>query len=234
MKKEISQNLKVLKANSYPGRGIVVGKDQSGNWMIIYWLMGRSQNSRNRVLLLDKDVVKTKALDDKKVEHQDLVIYSALKEFKHFQVISNGSQTDTIIDGLNQGLSFEESLSGVNYEPDEPNFTPRISALIDILKNEVVLSIIQKDQFSTDTIRRFYRFDNIPPGIGLCIHTYLEDENPLPSFNKNPFEVSLEGSGEEIAQFYWEILSKKNRVSLVVKKIAPAGRVEYIFKNIHA
>lgn len=231
MKKDIKHSLDQLKNNSYPGRGIVIGKDKQGNWILVYWLMGRSQNSRNRVLVLDGDVVKTEALDSKAVKDASLIIYPAIRQFKNFQIVSNGSQTEQIVEGLNQGQSFEETLESTDYEPDQPNFTPRISALIDTLSDELVLSIIKKDQFSTDSLRQFYRFDKIPQGEGLCIHTYLEDENPLPSFDKDPIEVSLEGSAGDIANFYWNLLNKKNRVALVVKKISPGGKVEYVFKN---
>lgn len=212
-------NLAALRANPYPGRGLVVGTEAAGTHVIqVYWLMGRSPSSRNRRLASDGATISIEAVDPTQ-PIDPLTRYAPMRERLFDFVVSNGDQTDTIIDG-NAPDSFERALRNREYEPDAPNYTPRISAMSTVFKDHVTnrLGIISRSPLGTCE-RSLYYYDDLLPGYGHCLHTYAGDGNPLPSFAEKPFLVPLEGDRLEIAQRYWDALDATNRVSVVVKSI---------------
>jgi len=209
-------NIELLKNNRYPGRLIVMGWDETREKFVqVYAIMGRSENSRNRIFVMENGVLKTKAFDESKVQDPSLIIYEAMVQSGSFHVVSNGVQTKDIAQKLNSQMDFFDTLTNWNYEPDEPNWTPRISGYFDTKTKRAALSIIKKSGDATE--RLVFEIENEPR----CIHTYKEDGNPLPSFEDEPYMVPLEGSAKEIAQFYWDILNEENKVALAVKVIDP-------------
>ncbi len=227
MKKESLEEL--LKSNSYPGRGIVAGVAEDGEHAIVaYWTMGRSAGSRNRVFVKESaedgtEVVRTKPADEKLVAGDpSLIIYAAVRQFEKKHIVTNGDQTDTIFEGLKEGKSFEKSLQTRKYEHDAPNYTPRISALLDFEsgKLDLSLSILKSDAGNPEsTVRETFCYENAQKGIGRFIHTYEKDGSPLPSFSGEPVAVSLCGSAEKIANEIWVSLNEENKVSLFVREI---------------
>jgi Archaeal IMP cyclohydrolase len=216
-------NMDRLAKNQYPGRGIVTGLSPDGqNYIQIYWIMGRSQNSRNRVFINDNGFIRTKAYDESKVGDPSLIIYYPVKFFNNVHIVSNGDQTDTIYQAVQSGGTFEEALNTREFEPDAPNYTPRISGIIDfnnpahIYRLSILKSAAQNPQYS---IRNYFNYTQGIPGIGHCIHTYCGDGNPLPSFEGEPYPVVLWNQIEQTAQYYWDILNQENRVSLLAKYI---------------
>jgi IMP cyclohydrolase len=200
-----------LKQNPYPGRGIILGGAASG-LVAAYFLTGRSENSRNRIFIYKDGVLKTVPIDESKVSNPELIIYNALKTYKNKTIITNGSQTDAIFDYLSRGKTFEEALAAQTYEPDAPNFTPRISGIAD--ENGYALSVIKKD--SAGVNRNFFYYQNIP-GAGRLIHTYQGDGNPLPSFEGEPRPVKIPPDINEFAETLWESLNAENKICLFVK-----------------
>lgn len=222
-KQLLDSNIKNLMSNSYPGRGIIIGMTPDMSDMVqVYWIMGRSENSRNRIFENINGFVRTKAYDESKVTDPTLTIYYPIKYYSNFHIVSNGDQTETILNALIKGDSFENALSTRCYEPDPPNFTPRISALVDLkdqnyaYRISILKSLYNDKDFS---LKHFYNYEKAVPGIGHCIHTYTEDGNPLPSFIGEPFEVELFDDICETAEYYWNIINKENRVSILVKHI---------------
>ncbi len=215
-----------LKNNAYPGRGIILGKSDTGEWIEVYWIMGRSNNSRNRVFTSHDGILQTQAADPAKVEDPSLIIYNAMKERDSSFIVTNGSQTDVIDEGLQQGKTFEESLLSQSHEPDSPNFTPRISGCLH-LKGEyprAMLSIIKASPFSEDhSEHHFFHYASIADGYGYAITTYQADGNPLPSFEGTPFLLPLHGDANQIAETFWDVLNDANKISLAVKTIDPVG-----------
>lgn len=212
-------NLLTLKENTYPGRGIIVGMDETGEYLIqVYWIMGRSENSRNRIFVIEEDgLVKTAPFDSTKIEDPSLIIYTAMAQKDDYYAVSNGHQTLDILGGGN----LADSLAKWTYEPDAPNYTPRISALIkpDILAQQYAqISIIRKSKFSNEAIRIFYKFA-LSPGLGYCVTTYTGDGNPLPSFTGEPYLLPLVGNIQNVSQKIWETLNEDNKISLAVKFI---------------
>ena len=205
--------LEHISNNSYPGRGIVLGQNHDGVWIAIYWIMGRSDNSRNRIFTHKDNVLSTEAANPSLVKDPSLIIYNAMRGIGHNIIVSNGSQTDVIYDKLMLGSSFLASLEHEKYEPDAPNYTPRISGYIDRNVGSVSLSIIKRNH-TGNTDYHFYRYSNIPLGIGYCITTYTSDGDPLPSFQGEPILLPLNGNADEIADTYWNELDKDNRISL--------------------
>ncbi len=189
--------LELLRNNPYPGRGIVVGNDT-----VYYWIMGRSENSRNRVFTLTEDGIKTEAHDPSKMADPSLIIYHPVRKMGDKLVVTNGDQTDTITE---MG-DFRKALMTREYEPDEPNFTPRISAIINEDKSFELSILKHKD---SGCLREFFSYESCPEGKGYFISTYQGDGNPLPSFEGEPKEVSLP-SPEEV----WAALNNDNKVSL--------------------
>lgn len=233
----IEDNIKKLSQNSYPGRGIIIGKSPNDKYLIqVYWIMGRSENSRNRIFVNENEFVKTEAFDESKLTDPSLIIYYPVKQFENIHIISNGDQTDTIFDSYKEGSSFENAIQLRNFEPDEPNFTPRISGVINLQdRNDYELSIIKSSYNNSKyTERYFYKYEKAIPGVGHFIHTYEEDGEPLPSFSGEPKVVKLMNEIDEVADFYWNLLDENNKISLLVKFIdASTGKssIKIINKN---
>lgn len=211
-----------LKGNTYPGRGIVVGKSEDGKCAVTaYFIMGRSSNSRNRIFAKEGDGIRTEAFDPSKLEDPSLIIYAPVRVLDKRTIVTNGDQTDTIYDGLSKGLTFEESLRSREFEPDAPNFTPRISAL---LHNEedffYEMSILKSNDGDSASCNRFtFSYRNPKDGEGRFIHTYKNDGNPLPSFEGEPKKVSIKGDIDEFSNMLWSSLNVDNKVSLFVRYI---------------
>jgi len=210
--------------NVYPGRGIVLGRNEENSWIVIYWIMGRSSNSRNRIFTHVNGILRTEAADPSLLEDPSLIIYNVMRDVDERIVVTNGSHTDTICDGLAQGESFYTSLHAEKHEPDAPNYTTRISGIIDPSDSSIALSRITKSDFSTEHSTHFYyRYTDIPAGYGYCVTTYMGDGNPLPAFEGDPILVPLEGDAERIANFYWQKLNQDNRISLFVRELESSG-----------
>ncbi len=206
----------------YPGRGIAVGLTADGkNAVLVYFIMGRSVNSRNRVFIRDGEGLRTEAFDPSKVEDPSLIIYSPVRVLGDCTIVTNGDQTDTIYDGLNKGLTFEQALRSRTFEPDGPNFTPRISAVFDGANKEYWLSILKSDEADpASTLRETFQFENPIAGKGRFIHTYKENGNPLPSFAGEPEVFGLENESiDDCTQKVWDALDADNKISLFVRYI---------------
>ena len=213
---------------SYPGRGIVIGRSDDGKKAVAaYWTMGRSAGSRNRIFVKDNEngseVVRTKAFDESLIAGDpSLIIYAAVRQLGKKIIVTNGDQTDTIFEGLQKGLTFEQSLRSRKYEHDGPNWTPRISSIIDIEGGSLnyTLSILKSDDGNGDcTLRQTFDYETPFAGEGRYIHTYEGDGNPLPSFKGEPVKVSIEGNLETFASKLWSSLNADNKVSLFVRFI---------------
>ena len=214
---------KELDMNTYPGRGIVIGRSADGKYAVTaYFIMGRSTNSRNRVFVEDGDGIRTKAFDESKLEDPSLIIYAPVRVLGNTTIVTNGDQTDTIYDGLKAGLTFEQSLRSREFEPDAPNYTPRISGIMDIENGKFTyaLSILKSDNGNPEECNRFtFTYDNPLAGEGHFIHTYMKDGSPLPSFEGEPKFVAIEGDIETFSKKLWESLNLDNKVSLFVRYI---------------
>ena len=213
----------LLSSNSYPGRGIIIGKSaDEKNAMIAYFIMGRSSNSRNRIFERFNGGMRTKAFDESKLQDPSLIIYNPFLERKNIDIITNGDQTDTIYNVFEVGKSFEDALMNREFEPDAPNFTPRISGIVYYGDNDFdySLSILKSADGDPSVCNRyFYRY--IPrAGIGHFIHTYECDGNPIPSFYGEPEVVILPNTAEELADLVWDNLNEDNKVSLFVRTIS--------------
>lgn len=233
------QNEKQLKQNSYPGRGIIIGMTPDGkNYVQIYWIMGRSTNSRNRIFEAQGSSVRTRAFDEAKMSDPSLIIYYPVRTSGDYHIVSNGDQTDTIFNYVEEGKTFENALATREFEPDAPNFTPRISGFIDYRTDEAVYGLSILKSIENDPAccqRNYFYYDNFLNGYGHCIHTYLEDGNPIPSFSGEPYPVKLYDSIEENAEYYWNLLNEDNKVSMLVKFIAKEDKkaaVKIINKNV--
>ncbi|MBF0352183.1 MAG: inosine monophosphate cyclohydrolase [SAR324 cluster bacterium] len=234
LEKQAVHNLEThLRANPYPGRGIIIGRNDLREWMMVYWIMGRSANSRNRQFVYENNILKTTPADPAKVSDPSLIIYNAFRVLGSQYIVTNGSHTDVIHDGLKQGKTFEDSLQGEKHEPDAPNFTPRISGLLDLgTEPRASLSILTANPFKADTANHaFYRYPHIEPGYGYLVTTYQGDGSPLPSFSGTPLLVPLRGNLSEIAQTYWNALNSENRISLAVIKAVPDHAPEMVLLN---
>jgi IMP cyclohydrolase len=202
--------LDILKTNSYPGRGIVLGRTNEGYIKIIYFIMGRSENSRNRIFTYTDDGIRTEAYDSKKLTDPSLIIYHPLRFLEGKVIITNGDQTDTIRDYIRAGRTFREALMTREYEPDEPNYTPRISGLV-MDDGSFELSILKSAGGNPSCCCRFfYNYDKPLLGTGYFISTYKGDGKPLPSFEGEPLLVGLPDNDKDI----WEALNAENKVSL--------------------
>lgn len=223
-----------LAAKEYPGRGIILGKSEDNRAVFAYFIMGRSTNSRNRVFELSNDDIRTKAFDESLLSDPSLIIYSPVRVLGKKIIVTNGDQTDTIYEYLKDKKTFEDALYTRTFEPDAPNFTPRISGLIDIESGlKLKLSILKSDEGDeSQALRFFYNYDNPKPGEGFLIHTYKENSNPLKSFEGEPIKVSLKGSIDEFSDSLWNSLNTDNKISLAVRYIDMAtGKYEQIIKN---
>ena len=223
-----------LAAKEYPGRGIILGKSEDNRAVFAYFIMGRSTNSRNRVFETSDDDIRTKAFDESLLSDPSLIIYSPVRVLGKKIIVTNGDQTDTIYEYLKEKRSFEDALYTRTFEPDVPNFTPRISGLIDIESGlKLKLSILKSDEGDdSQALRFFYNYDNPKSGEGFLIHTYKENSDPLKSFEGEPVKVSLNGSIDEFCNSLWNSLNTDNKISLAVRYIDMAtGKYEQIIKN---
>lgn len=234
---QADQYLNALQQNVYPGRGIVIGLTPDGTRLVqVYWIMGRSENSRNRVFIGEENgFVRTEAKDPDKLTDPSLIIYYPVKHADGAHIVTNGDQTDTIHNALLTGGSFESALATRTYEPDAPNFTPRISGIVDVNDKQFAykLSILKSSGNTEDqTLRHTYTYEKALPGYGHCIHTYEGDGNPLPSFQGEPQLVPLSGDLQTIANTYWNALNEENKISLLVKSIqVGSGETELLILN---
>lgn len=224
-----------LGATSYPGRGIILGKSGDGRHMVIaYFIMGRSENSRNRVFETDGRGIRTKAFDESKMVDPSLIIYAPVRVLgEDITIVTNGDQTDTIYDGMQAGKTFEEALRTRTFEPDAPNYTPRISGVVEPKKDLYRLSILKSAEGDPSSTRRFF-FDYEAPkaGQGHFIHTYAGDGDPLPSFEGEPVPVAVEGDLETFSRTVWESLNTDNKVSLFTRFIdLETGEVSSLIFN---
>ena len=224
-----------LGQNPYPGRGLVLGRSGEDTWVIIYWIMGRSANSRNRRFVAERATLRTEPVDLKLVADPSLIIYEAMLELPGIYLVSNGDQTRTMYKTIQGGGTIEEALAKREREPDAPNFTPRISGMISVKGNAVstVLSILKANPIDpTYTDRYFYRPTMPQAGYGFGLTTYRSDGDPLPSFAGDPLLLPCLGTGQEIMEKYWDALNAENRVSLAVKEIpAQSGKSQIFIKN---
>ena len=213
----------VLAAKTYPGRGIVVGRSKDGKKAVTaYFIMGRSENSRNRIFVEEGEGIRTEAFDEAKLSDPSLIIYSPVKVIGKKTIITNGDQTDTIYDYMTAGKCFNSALMSREFEPDAPNYTPRISALVDISDESFHfrMSILKSNDGNPDCCNRyFYDYSDIPAGEGRFIHTYKEDGTTLPSFEGEPLKVSLDGDIDEFTKNLWKNLNEDNKVSLFTRFI---------------
>ncbi len=236
---EIKNLSEILKANAYPGRGITIGRSEDGTKAVIaYFIMGRSANSRNRVFVEEGEGIRTQAFDPSKMEDPSLIIYAPVRVLGNRTIVTNGDQTDTIYDGMDAELTFEQSLRSREFEPDGPNYTPRISGAVHITKGEEYfnLSILKSADGSPEAVNR-YTFSYRPArkGEGRFISTYMHDGNPLPSFEGEPIRVAIEGDIDTFTDTVWTSLNEDNKVSLFVRFIDIAtGKYETRIINKNA
>ncbi len=222
-----------LRGNAYPGRGIIVGQLKDGRAVFAYFIMGRSENSRNRVFVEDGQGLKTQPYDESKVKDPSLIIYSPVKVVGGDIVVTNGDQTDTIEESLKAGKCFRHALRKRTFEPDAPNFTPRISAILHTRGTYFYeMSILKSaDKEGKACNRYFFDFEPIA-GEGRFIHTYQADGNPLPSFEGEPERVSLSADFKAFAEEIWNSLNEENKISLYCRAIdLKSGKVENILRN---
>jgi IMP cyclohydrolase len=224
-----------LSNNPYPGRGLVLGKSDENTWLIIYWIMGRSTNSRNRRFVVDGNTLRTEPVDLSLVADPSLIIYEAMLELPGIYLASNGDQTRTIYETIKNGGTIEEALATREREPDAPNFTPRISGMLSVKDSVVsmVLSILKANPIDpAHTDRYFYRPAVPQAGFGFGLTTYSGDGDPLPSFSGEPLLLPCKGKAEEILEQYWDALNTDNRISLAVKEILISeGRSKILVQN---
>ena len=223
----------LLANNTYPGRGIVIGRSADGkSALIAYFIMGRSVNSRNRVFERFEGGMRTKAFDESKLSDPSLIIYNPYLAYgKNVDIITNGDQTNTIYDYLEEGRDFEDALFTREFEPDAPNYTPRVSGICyyDFAEKDFryKLSILKSRSGDPEECLRFtYDYAAPKAGIGHFIHTYKCDGNPIPSFYGEPEEVALPDTAEELASLVWENLNADNKVSLFVRRVPLCGQCE--------
>ena len=219
---EIKSISERLTGNTYPGRGIVLGLSADGSRALAaYFIMGRSANSRNRVFTVKKGEVFTEPYDASKVVDPSLIIYAALRQFENKLIVTNGNQTDTVYAGLQAGKSFSEALESRCFEPDGPNFTPRISGMLtlDLEKPRYEMSILKSvDELGSDCARYTFSYP-AKPGLGHFIHTYVHDGNPIPTFQGEPERVSVGNDLDAFTQELWEALDPDNKISLYVRTV---------------
>ena len=212
-----------LKGNTYPGRGIVIGKSEDGKYAVTaYFIMGRSENSRNRVFVTEGDGIRTQAYDPSKLTDPSLIIYAPVRVLGKETIVTNGDQTDTVYDGISKGLTFEQSLRSREFEPDAPNYTPRISGMLTVENGrfDYQMSILKSNNGNPAACNRYtFSYENPVAGEGHFIHTYLCDGNPLPSFEGEPKLVAIQDNIEIFTELLWNSLNADNKVSLFVRYI---------------
>lgn len=212
----------LIKDNSYLGRGIVIGKTEDGKKACVaYFIMGRSANSRNRIFNLKDDVLYTEPFDASKVEDPSLIIYAAMRKLENKLIVTNGDQTDTIYDGLVDGIDFSNALKVRKFEPDAPNLTPRISGMLTFDEGDFTyeMSILKSaDENGTACNRYCYSYEPLN-GLGHFIHTYVCDGNPIPTFQGEPERVAIPNDIDDFTNTLWDNLNEDNKISLYVKYI---------------
>lgn len=212
-----------LKSNSYPGRGIVVGKSADGKSAVCaYFIMGRSVNSRNRVFVEDGDGIRTQAFDESKLEDPHLIIYAPVRVLGNKTIVTNGDQTDTVYELMNRQMTFEQSLRTREFEDDAPNYTPRISAIMKVSDGDYnyAMSILKSADGDPSSCQRYtFAYSNPIDGAGHFIHTYKGDGSPLPSFEGEPKKVEIPNDIDEFTDMLWSSLNEDNKVSLFVRYI---------------
>ena len=212
-----------LNSNTYPGRGIVIGKTKDGKKAVTaYFIMGRSSNSRNREFVEDGEGIRTQAFDPSKLEDPSLIIYAPVRVLGNKTIVTNGDQTDTIYEGMDKQLTFEQSLRTREFEPDAPNYTPRISGIMHVEngKYNYAMSILKSNNRNPEACNRYtFAYENPVAGEGHFIHTYMHDGNPLPSFEGEPKLVEINGYIDEFTNMVWTNLNEDNKVSLFVRFI---------------
>ncbi len=212
-----------LQSNAYPGRGIVIGKTPDGTKAVTaYFIMGRSENSRNRVFVEDGEGIRTQAYDPSKLSDPSLIIYAPVRVLGNKTIVTNGDQTDTIYELMDKQMTFEQSLRTREFEPDGPNYTPRISGIMHIKdgKYNYAMSILKSNNGNPDACNRYtFAYENPVAGEGHFIHTYKCDGNPLPSFEGEPKLVAIEDDMDAFADKIWKSLNADNKVSLFVRYI---------------
>lgn len=228
-----------LKENTYPGRGIIVGKSQDGKSAVCaYFIMGRSANSRNRIFVEDGNGIRIKAFDESKLEDPSLIIYAPVRVLGNKTIVTNGDQTDTIYELMNKQMTFEQALRTREFEPDSPNYTPRISSVMKVSDGDYnyAISILKSADGDPSSCQRYsFAYSNPINGIGHFIHTYKCDGNPLPSFEGEPKKVEIPNCIDEFSNMIWESLNEDNKVSLFVRYIdIKSGKTEsrIINKNV--
>lgn len=221
---EIKSLQKELRANAYPGRGIVIGKSADGRYAVAaYFIMGRSVNSRNRIFVEDGEGIRTEAFDPSKLSDPSLIIYAPVRVLGTRTIVTNGDQTDTVYEALSAGKSFEQALATRKFEPDAPNYTPRISGVIELTEGafSYKMSILKSADGNPACCSRYtFSYDAPLPGEGRFLHTYQSDGDPLPSFEGEPTRIHV--GDEDIDSFaagVWESLNEENKVALFVRYI---------------
>lgn len=212
-----------LGSTTYPGRGIVIGKSKNGKYAVTaYFIMGRSENSRNRIFVEDGEGIRTQAFDPSKLVDPSLIIYAPVRVLGNKTIVTNGDQTDTIYEGMDRQLTFEQSLRSREFEPDAPNYTPRISGIMHIEngKYSYAMSILKSNNGNPDSCNRYtFAYENCVAGEGHFIHTYKCDGNPLPSFEGEPKLIAIPDDMEAFTETLWNSLNEDNKVSLFVRYI---------------
>ncbi|MBQ8092070.1 MAG: IMP cyclohydrolase [Clostridia bacterium] len=219
----ISTPGELLKDNTYPGRGIVIGKTPDGaHAMLAYFIMGRSENSRNRIFAEKQGEVFTEPYDISRVQDPSLIIYAAIRQYENNLIVTNGNQTDTVWDGLKNGRTFAEALESREFEPDAPNYTPRISGMLTFGKNAFFyqMSILKSADAQGSACNRFtYRY--VPQnGLGHFLHTYVCDGSPIPTFQGEPERIQICNDIDKMTQQIWSALNEQNKISLYVRYIS--------------
>lgn len=238
MVKPVETSMDALRNSRYPGRGIVIGQTPDARYFVqVYWIMGRSAGSRNRVFVADGDTVRTRALDESALENPDLVVYRPVRVLNGCHIVSNGDHTDTIFDAIQGSGNFESALNTRTFEPDPPIHTPRIAGLVDLEDRCVAykLAMLKSVGGSGDTTaRHYFNYETGIPGIGHCVTTYRDDGDPPPAFAGEPYAVDLHDRIETTRDHYWDALNRENRVSLLVKFIhAASGKTDLSIVNKH-
>ena len=218
-----------LKENAYPGRGIVIGKTPNGKYAVTaYFIMGRSENSRNRVFVEDGEGIRTQAFDPSKLVDPSLIIYAPVRVLGNKTIVTNGDQTDTVYELMDKGQTFEQSLRTREFEPDGPNYTPRISGIMQVEDGSYnyAMSILKSNNGNPDACNRYtFTYENPVNGEGHFIHTYMHDGNPLPSFEGEPKLVAIKDDMNEFTDMLWNSLNEDNKVSLFVRYINIETRI---------
>ncbi len=226
-----------LNANVYPGRGVLIGRSADGACAVsAYFIMGRSTNSRNRFFIEDGAGIRTEAYDPALLSDPSLIIYAPVRVYGNTTIVTNGDQTDTIFDGIADELTFEQSLRSREYEPDAPNYTPRISGIMNIKDGsyDYAMSILKSNADATGCDRYTYTYENPVAGEGRIIHTYMGDGDPLPSFEGEPVRIELSDDIDAFTDKLWKALNEDNKVSLFVRYIRIAdGTYETRIVNRH-